>query len=83
MYIDHNHASMIGTYLGCPGCHSPRFAKKSQDGRTGQEVWYLGCECPAPSGLITLFNLARHRAMMLSPKEEVIRYLKTQVMKSG
>ena len=80
-YVDHNHASMTGTYLGCPSCHTPRFAKRGQDGRTGQEVWYLGCECPPPKGILTIF-LASHRAKMDAPAEEVVRYLKEQVMKA-
>ena len=81
-FVDHNHASMLGTYLGCPSCNTPRFAKKGQDGRTGQEVWYLGCECPAPKGLFTMFSI-RHKGTILSPKSEAIRYIATQVMRGG
>ncbi|KKL54075.1 hypothetical protein LCGC14_2269010 [marine sediment metagenome] len=54
MYIDHNHASMPGTYLGCPSCHTPRFAKRglvvTKSGL--QPTWYLGCDCPVPEGLL-------------------------------
>jgi len=53
-YVDHNHASMVGTYLGCPSCHSPRFAKRGlvQTQKGLQPVWYLGCECPKPVGIL-------------------------------
>jgi len=75
-YVNHNHASMLGTYLSCPACNTPRFAKKGQDGRTGQEVWYLGCECPAPSGIVAGF----HR----KPKmDEVVDYLRLVVTGRG
>lgn len=54
MFVDHNHSSMIGTYLGCPGCHSPRFAKRgaveTQNGLV--PIWYLSCECPKPKGVL-------------------------------
>lgn len=53
-YIDHNHASMIGTYLHCPSCNTPRFAKRglveTQHGL--QPIWYLGCECSKPRGTL-------------------------------
>ncbi len=54
MFVDHNHASMLGTYLGRPSCHSPRYAKRGlvQTKSGLQPVWYLGCECPVPGGII-------------------------------
>lgn len=57
-YIDHNHASTTGSYLHCPACLTPRLAKRGQDNRTGQEVWYLGCDCPAPNSLVTVMFLS-------------------------
>ncbi len=54
-YIDHNHASMIGTYLSCPSCHSPRVAKRGLIQTRKDElqpIWYLGCECAKPAGLL-------------------------------
>ena len=55
MYIDHNHASMLGTYLHCPSCNTPRFAKRgailTQAGEL-RPVWYLGCDCPKPSSVL-------------------------------
>lgn len=60
MYVDHNHASMIGTYLGCPSCHSPRYAKRGlvSTQKALVPVWYLGCECPAPKGIVA--GVQRH-----------------------
>lgn len=55
MFVDHNHASMLGTYLSCPSCHTPRFAKRGlvQTKQGLQPVWYLGCECSRPGGIIS------------------------------
>jgi len=55
MYIDHNHASMLGTYLHCPSCNTPRFAKRGMILTQGGElrpVWYLGCDCAKPSSIL-------------------------------
>lgn len=54
-FVDHNHASMLGTYLYCPSCKTPRIAKRGQL-PTGEETWYLGCECPPPKGIFTSFH---------------------------
>lgn len=54
-YIDCNHASMP-SYIQCPSCLTPRIAKQGQGGSTGKLVWYIGCECPAPSSIFTGFQ---------------------------
>lgn len=55
-YIDHNHAIMPGTIMKCASCGTPRFAKQGQNARSGRALWYLGCECPAPSGVTAPFQ---------------------------
>ncbi len=54
-FKDCNHEVMPGAFLKCPNCRSHRIAKRGQL-LSGQEVWYLGCECPAPEGIFTMFH---------------------------
>ena len=63
-YIDHNHASMLGTYLHCPSCNTPKVAKQGQDGRTGKHIWYLGCGCPTPNSIVILFHRKRESILI-------------------
>lgn len=45
---------MRDTYLFCPECLMPREAKRGMLVTKGsmQEIWYLGCGCSKPSGLL-------------------------------
>ena len=48
------HFHIPSTYLFCPGCTTPREAKRGLiDTKSGlQPIWYLGCGCAKPKGLI-------------------------------
>lgn len=47
-------AHMLGTVLKCAICGTLRFERQGVNLSSGKEVWYLGCGCPAPEGLICL-----------------------------
>jgi len=49
------HIHIPTTYLFCPECRSPREAKRGLiQNKSGdlQPMWYLGCRCAKPSGLL-------------------------------
>ena len=53
-YKDCNHEVMTGYVLSCPACKHQRIGMKGINASTGQTVWFLGCLCPVPDGIVVM-----------------------------
>lgn len=65
---------MVGTILMCPECASVRTEKQGLSAQ-GKDVCYLGCECPAPSGIMSLLP-----SRLRLPEQEIVDYLARAVL---